>query len=58
MAVKVHINMCDMQGACLTACPMNVLDASPDGKVLIARPDDCIECGACVSACPKNALYL
>ena len=58
MPVKLHDGKCEGRQKCAEVCPTNVLEYGDDGKVVIARPDDCIECGACVAACPVHALYL
>ena len=48
---------CTGAADCVQVCPRDVLQM--DGKrrkVVIARPDQCIQCGACVVQCPESAL--
>ncbi len=42
-------------GVCLEVCPHQVF-AKDDGKVRLARRDDCMECGACANNCAAGAL--
>ncbi len=57
MVVKLDLKKCKGAGACVEACPNEVLEKK-GGKAHIAKPDDCVECGACVDACPNQALSL
>ncbi len=29
-----------------------------DGSVVVANPEDCIECTSCVETCPMNAIRM
>ena len=44
---------------CVTVCPTNVFDVSPDDPVpTIARKTDCQTCFMCKLYCPVDALYV
>jgi len=49
--IKVNTRTCDGCGACVEACPKNVLELT-GGKVKVARLLDCTLCMECVKACP------
>ena len=57
MPPEVNLNECGGVGACVEACPLDVLELV-DNKAVVARPDDCAECGTCVDACPMEAITL
>lgn len=42
-------------GACMEACPMDVLDIAEE-FVEVVDQDSCIGCGACLEACPVGAI--
>lgn len=45
--VIIDKDTCIGCGACVNACPQNVFDTDDEGKVVTARPKDCIACRAC-----------
>ncbi len=51
----VYTEKCNESSACAEVCPTNVFDIV-EGKAVVARPDDCIECRACEVACHHNAI--
>ena len=53
----IDADACIGCGACVSACPVNVLDMDGD-KAKVAKPDACTECGACVDACPVSCIAL
>lgn len=55
MPPTVDTKTCKGVAACVEVCPVNVIEIV-DGKAVIARPDDCIECRACEAACPNSAI--
>ena len=57
---EVNTIRCMGCGHCAVLCRQlgpNVLDIK-DGKVKIARPQNCIGDGACMLACPTKALFV
>jgi NAD-dependent dihydropyrimidine dehydrogenase PreA subunit len=54
---KIDLDACIGCGACVSACPLNVLDM-PSDKAKVSKPGDCTACGACVDACPVSAIVL
>lgn len=57
MPIKIDASKCTGEGKCVEACPSEVLEKK-DGKCVIAKPDDCVECGSCVDECPHKAITL
>ncbi len=56
-SVNLVEDKCSGAADCVQVCPSDVLQM--DGKrrkVVIARPEQCIQCGACVVQCPESAL--
>lgn len=43
---------------CVSVCPTNVFEASPDSVPTIARKSDCQTCFMCELYCPVDALYV
>jgi NAD-dependent dihydropyrimidine dehydrogenase PreA subunit len=50
-------DQCTGCGACVPACPSNVLVLEA-GKAVIARQDDCQTCFLCELHCPADAIYV
>ncbi len=55
MPANIDKEKCTGCGACVGACPVNVIKIENDKAVI---SDDCIDCGACVSQCPVEAISL
>ena len=53
--ISIDYDLCDGQGECADACPMDVFEIV-DGKSTAPKIDECTECCACVSACSTGAL--
>lgn len=51
------VSWCKGCGVCVAFCPKQVLEVQ-HGKIVIARPNDCIRCGQCELRCPDYAIYL
>jgi 2-oxoglutarate ferredoxin oxidoreductase subunit delta len=47
---------CKACGICIALCPKKVFDTGTDGKPIVARPQDCINCGMCEIMCPDFAI--
>lgn len=54
--LEVNKAWCKGCRICVAFCPKNVLELGPDGKVAVARPDDCIYCRDCELRCPDMAI--
>lgn len=57
MAITIDTPSCVGCGACITACPLDLIILS-DGMSSIADEGSCIECGSCVDACPLGIITL
>lgn len=49
---------CKGCGICVAFCPAKCLELDHQGKIILARPDDCIKCGQCELRCPDFAIFL
>ncbi|HOS93537.1 MAG TPA: nitroreductase family protein [Armatimonadota bacterium] len=54
MKLTVDAARCNLCGACVTACPTDMVRAKPD-RIKIGHVA-CIECGHCMAICPKGAI--
>ena len=58
MAVQpVDRELCVGCGACVLACPMDVLRME-EGKAVVRYPRECMCCAACEDECPRQAIYV
>ena len=55
---EVNRDWCKGCGICIHFCPAKVLESDQDGKVIVARPQDCICCRMCEYRCPDLAIYV
>ena len=52
----INSEYCKGCGICVEFCPKKVLELDDQGKVRIARPDECIACKMCELRCPDMAI--
>lgn len=57
-AVSVMTEQCTGCGACVDACPTDVLRIDGSGKAVVAYPRDCHVCFLCVDDCPTSAVVV
>ncbi|MBI5015386.1 MAG: 4Fe-4S dicluster domain-containing protein [Deltaproteobacteria bacterium] len=55
-AVTIYEAWCKRCGICIAFCPKAVFDAAPDGRPVVARPQDCVGCRLCELRCPDFAI--
>ena len=51
--MMLRTELCLMCGACIAACPMGAIEATPAG--LVTHREKCVACGLCAEACPVQA---
>ncbi len=56
--VTLFPNWCKGCGLCVEFCPMNVLEQDEDGRVIVARPEQCTACRWCELHCPDFAIFV
>ena len=54
---RPHIDYSKCMGCatCVSVCPMEVFGKEGD-KVVVKRPEKCIQCKACEVSCPDSAI--
>jgi len=55
---NLKLDRCKGCGICVAFCPKKVLEVDTLGKVVVARPEDCIACGQCEMRCPDYAIFV
>jgi len=55
MKPTIETDTCVACGACVDACPMEVLEIVDD-VAAVTNEDACIGCGSCQGACPTGAI--
>ena len=53
--IKVNLEWCKGCEICVAFCPADVLEME-DGKVKVARPENCTKCMLCELRCPDFAI--
>lgn len=50
-------NGCLGLGSCVTACPFDAIEITPDGLAVISR-ELCTGCGKCIAVCPRSVIRM
>lgn len=58
LSPKVDPELCIGSGACVAACPENIVIGLLQGRAQLVNPLGCIGHGACAKACPVDAIEL
>jgi NAD-dependent dihydropyrimidine dehydrogenase PreA subunit len=57
MRPYISEELCEKCGDCVALCPYDVFETETS-SIIVAHPEDCIECTACAENCPHNAISL
>ena len=56
--VDIYQPWCKRCGICVEFCPQGVFEILESGRVIAARPEECIQCETCALHCPDYAILL
>lgn len=54
--LNINLSWCKACNICIAFCPTQVFEPDRDGKPVIARAADCIQCAICWEHCPDFAI--
>ncbi len=54
--LNINLQWCKACNICIALCPTQVFEPNRDGKPVIARANDCIQCAICWQHCPDFAI--
>ena len=56
--IMIDAAKCTGCGECVADCPNSVLAVAEEGKIIVAKPETCIQCCHCAAVCPVDAVTL
>ncbi len=57
MSILIRTDKCRNCGRCIEACPGNLIQVNPQGKVWLRHPEECWGCTSCLKECQFEAIY-